>query len=111
MSVVQAGSAFPAAYPRSVYNQMVSALTQQGATDTHLSDVGEATVAKGEALDATLSFTATDGSRNYWRMRTITAGHTMVQLQVLTFSDPGDSEALKQVDSMFTQLAESVTLD
>jgi len=110
VSVVQAGSAFPAAYPKSVYDQMVSGLTGQGATDAHLSDVAVATVAKGKALDATLSFTATDGSRNYWRMRTITSGHTMVQLQVLTFSDPGDTEAPKQVDSMFALLVDTVTL-
>ena len=68
-------------------------------------------MAKGQALDATLSFTATDGTRNYWRMRSITNGRVMVQFQVLTFSDPGDTEAPKQVDAMFAQLADGVTLD
>jgi len=35
----------------------------------------------------------------------------MVQVQVLTFSDPGDAEAPKRVDAMFTHLADSVTLE
>ena len=84
---------------------------QQGARDTHLSAVRKSVVAKGAALDGTLAFTATDGSHNYWRMRTITAGQIMVQVQVLTFSDPGDAEAPKRVDAMFTHLADSVTLE
>ena len=111
VSVVQGGAPISAASPRSVYAQMASALSQQGATNTHLSRVRKSTVAKGQALDATLTFTATDGSHNYWRMRTITAGRTLVQVQVLTFSDPGDAEAPRRVDAMFRRLAGSVTLE
>jgi len=110
VTVVDAGVAIPADYPRSVYDQMVSALTQQGAKDAHLSDVAKPTVAQGKALDGTLSFTATDGSHNYWRMRTITSGQIMVQLQVLIFSEAGDIQAAKKVDALFTKLASSVTL-
>lgn len=111
VTTVQAGVAIPATYPKTAYDQMASALSAQGATDVRLSAVAEAAVAKGKALDATLSFTATDGSRNHWRMRTITAGTVMVQLQVLTFSDPADTDAPERVDAMFTQLADSVTLE
>jgi hypothetical protein len=111
VTIVKAGLAIPPTYPKTVYDQMVSSLTGQGATGAHLSAVAEAPVAKGRALDATLSFTATDGSRNYWRMRTITSGRVMVQLQVLTFSDPQDTDAPKRVDAMFTHLADSVTLE
>lgn len=111
VTVVTAPSDIPANYPKTIYDQMVSRLTEQGATNAQLSEVGTPAVAKGEAIDATLAFTATDGSRNYWRMRSITSGHTMVQLQVLVFSDPDDTKARERVDAMFTQLAESVTLD
>jgi len=111
VTVVRAGAPIPATYPRTAYDQMVSALSKQGANDAHLSAVRESVVAKGEALDGTLTFTATDGSHNYWRMRTITAGRIMVQFQVLTFSDPDDAEAQERVDAMFTHLADSVTLE
>lgn len=111
VTIVQTGVDIPAGYPRSVYDQMVAGLRQQGAPDARLASVKKSTVPEGDALDATLSFTAKDGSRNYWRMRTITAGHIMVQLQVLTFSDPDDADAPARVDRLFMQLADSVALD
>lgn len=111
VTVVTAGVDVPATYPRTIYDQMVSGLNSHGATNAGLSAVGTPDVAKGDALDATLTFTAKDGASNYWRMRTITAGHTVVSVQVLTFSDPGDTDAPKQVDAMFDQLARSVSLD
>ena len=100
----------PANYQRTVYDQIVSGLSQAGATDAHLSAVRPARVAGGKALDATLSFTATDGARNYWRMRTITEGQTMIQIQALTFSDPGRRGGPRKVDVAFSRLTRSVVV-
>lgn len=110
VSVIRTNVSVPSNYPKTVYDGMVSALSQGGATDARLTAIKAADVRKGKALDATLTFTATDGTHNYWRMRTITNGPIVVQIQVLTFSEPNDSSARIRVDTMFAQLVDSVTL-
>lgn len=110
VSVVQAKTRFPAGYAKSTLAHMTGLLEQGGADTVKLSRLKKVKVKKGHAFDATLSFTATDGATNYWRTRTITLGSTMVQAQVIQFSD-GSDEAKAKADAVFDQLVASLKID
>lgn len=110
VSVVQAKIRFPANYAKSTLAHMTGLIEQGGADKVKLSRLKKVKVAKGRGLDATLSFIATDGATNYWRTRTITLGSTMVQAQVIQFSD-GSDQAMAEADSAFDQLVASLKIN
>lgn len=110
VSIVHAAEPIPSGYANTIYHRVVSGLSQAGARDARLSSVAPATVSIGSALDATLTFIATNGSQNYWRMRTITKGAMFVQIQAIIFSRRGDSAAHRRVDAIFDRIAKSVVL-
>ncbi len=99
-----------AGYAKSTLDAVVASLTQAGATDARLSHVKTARVPSGKALDGTLTFTAANGQHNYWRIRTIVSGRTAVQIQVVNFGDPGDTDSAEKADGLFDRLTSSLVL-
>lgn len=110
VTITEASAAVDPSYPEDLYAALVRGLTSAGATDALLSRISRPKVAVGTAREAALTFTATDGSHNYWRMRTIVSGHLMVSVQALTFSDDGDDGAQAPVDAIFEKVIKRTTL-
>ena len=110
VSIVQPHVLIDTGYPRTVLDSLVSTLTKAGATDVRLTAIRKAQVPSGTALDGTLTFTATNGQNNYWRLRTIASGRLAVQIQVINFSEPGDTRAATKAGNLFERLTQSTTV-
>ena len=93
---------------RAVYKQMAQRLAESGAKNVDLSDLRPVSADSGEGTGATLSFQATDGSMNYWRMATLTDGSALVNVQALTFVPELDASTRAPVNDTFDQLVESL---
>lgn len=105
---IGAGRDFRQYNARLVYQGMERALAQAGAKEVALSDVRSFPAQDAEGLGATLSFRATDGSTNYWRMATFGTDKVLVQVQVLIFADELSKDTRGTVDSQFNELVESI---
>lgn len=92
-----------------VYQAMEQGLTETGAKDVDLTDLRPVSGGSGKGLGGTLTFQATDGSTNYWRMATLSDGSVLVNVQALTFAEELDADARRSVDDTFDQLVESLT--
>ena len=93
---------------RAVYKQMAQRLTETGAKNVDLRDLRPVSVDSGDGTGATLSFEATDGSMNYWRMATLTDGRALVNVQALSFVPELDASTRAPVDDKFDQLVKSL---
>ncbi len=90
------------------YKQMARQLTQTGAKNVDLSNLRPVSADSGEGTGATLSFQATDGSMNYWRMATLTEGSALVNVQALTFVPKLDASTRAPVNDAFDKLVQSL---
>ena len=93
---------------RVVYQGIAQGLTASGAQNVDLRHVRRITADAGHGVQATLSFTATDGSTNYWRMATLTDGSVLVNVQALTFVPRLDANSRGLVNDTFDKMVTSL---
>lgn len=93
---------------RLVYRGMAQTLTQSPAKQVELTGLGPISSAAGKGAGATLTFQATDGSLNYWRLATFTTDNVLVTVHALTFVSELNKAARTAVDDRFDRLVKSL---
>jgi hypothetical protein len=94
-------------YAKAVMTQLVSSLSQAGATDAKVSEVKDVDLARGSAVDGLITFTATTAAKVYWRLRVILTGKSVVQVQALP-ADGTSTTDRPAIDAAFAKLTASV---
>jgi hypothetical protein len=112
VGVLDFDSELPPDYMRATMQQIVTSLTNEGATDAKLSDVRTANVEGAQsALDGTVSFTSKPGPKAHWRLRSIVLEGHAILIQVVSFREEGDTTTISLANSVFDRVTASIVID
>lgn len=109
VSVIQAKGGFSGYDGRPIYRTMAAKLSGAGAKDLRLTGVSSSRFHRMACFDATITFTAADGEKTYWRLRTLMGRKAMLQVQAQVFARQTDEQVRARVDRAFLHAARSLT--